>query len=217
MTFAGKYSENWIILYIRAKPSFGGRIKPDDNHSENHSAPARGRERVVLVMLHCVFSSSLECSKSWYALNPEVCGVVPRKFSCGRFFQVYPDETKKVRVDELTTRNGDPVPTNWFFGDSSKARVDEVYVASTIGLLGGLFSRRDEVNALSFPVVQKAIEAINKLDVENLERNDGRDELQAELRRSKATLLATKRQMLKRREKKEREVGMTNMKSYFIE
>ena len=61
-----------------------------------------------------VFSRSLDRGKTWYALNNRLCGMQPRKFSEGYFFQLFPDEFLRVNFADLHNENGCPVSSQWF-------------------------------------------------------------------------------------------------------
>lgn len=90
--------------------------------------------------LHRVFSSSLDNSKSWFALNFSLCGCKPSRFCTLGYSQVSPEEYRQIDLDDLLTDGG--VPASSIIFSESGRRSEKVYVASAFGLTVGLLRQK---------------------------------------------------------------------------
>jgi hypothetical protein len=115
-------------------------------------------------MFHQVFSPKLDLSTSWYALNTSNCTINPRQFSLAVFFKAFSEEIKRIKLSDLHTQDGGPVPSCCFFtNNAAKVRVEEVYVATSFVIVGGLCNRKQvsEVKAVISLKIQKQSEQLS--------------------------------------------------------
>lgn len=96
-------------------------------------------------MIFRVFSSLLDENTAWFALNERLCGKPPRRFQESQMFSVFPNEIKRVKMDELRDANGDRPSIEWFNSGSKyhKNRLEYVFVGSTFAVFAGNLSRKD--------------------------------------------------------------------------
>ena len=116
--------------------------------------------------LRRVYGPCLSKGKRWYSLSSHLAGRKVSQFVKGKFFEAFPSEICRVRVDNLWRENGEHVPFEWF----STRNAEEAYVVSLFGLCGGLikqFSSSDD-GFLSSDTFKQIVDSINNLDISDL-------------------------------------------------
>ena len=113
--------------------------------------------------LHRVYGSQLCQGKRWYSLSSQMVGRKVGQFVKGKFFEVFPSEITRVRIDELWRENGEHVPFEWF----SLRNREEAYVVSLFGLVGGLVKQSSTADSghIASDNFNRIVGAINNLDI----------------------------------------------------
>ena len=118
-------------------------------------------------MLHRVFAGCLPSTKHWYALNNEICSVLPQRFCESKVFELFPEEIRSLPLDDLHGENGAKVPAHIFNGGKSKIHV---FVGTTFAILIACLRRKDPGNAdlLKDANFTQIISQIDSMNLEDL-------------------------------------------------
>ena len=114
-----------------------------------------------VLALNRVYSYNLAEDKCWFALYKDLCGTKSSLFCATEAAKAFPDEYKRVKLEELRDENGNHAFKRWF---NNHHRSEEVFVASAFGLVAALL-RGKSLHKLSFlksVYFQEFVEALNK-------------------------------------------------------
>jgi len=142
-------------------------------------------------MLYRIVSPLLDQNIYWYALNPDLCGTEPRLFSRYHVFRLLKDEIKLINIKEISQADGREVPAKWFLSsgcNTTKSRVNQIYIGSTLGILAGVLASYKEGKRNS--TIVTALRGLFKLINEQRLQVDGSEERRCSPRLSAKRLSA---------------------------
>ena len=107
--------------------------------------------------------------KAWFALNNQLCGKPPRKFAENVIFSVFPNEIKRLKLEDIVGDDGGPCSMEWFFScwkASTGKGCEFIYVGSSFAVVVENLTRKNpgESEFLMSDTFSLLLNEINKHD-----------------------------------------------------